>query len=53
MSSDVNSNALTSRGLFEVKNALSTAAEAHVVPQVDPGVGGHHDGVKVLGGDQI
>ena len=47
-----NDHALTSRGLFEVQDALSTAAEAHVVPHVDPephGVGGHNDGVKVLG----
>ena len=52
MSSDVNSHALPSRVLFEVQDALSTAGEAYVVPHVDPephGVGGHNDGVKVLG----
>ena len=46
-----NDHALTSRGLFEVQDALSTAAEAHVVLHVDPephGVGGDHVGVKVL-----
>ena len=52
MSSDVNSHALPSRVLFEVHEALSTAAVAHVVPHVGPephGYGGHHDVVKVLG----
>ena len=47
--------ALTFRGLFQVQvqDALSTGAEAHVVPHVDTephGVRGYHDIVKVLEG---
>ena len=41
---------MTSKGYFEVQKGLSTAAEVHGVPHVDPephGVGGDHVGVKV------
>ena len=43
---------MTSKGYYEVKKGLSTAAEVHGVHHVDPephGVGGDHVGVKVLG----
>ena len=44
-------HALTSRGLFEVQDASSTAVEVQVVTHVDTelhGVGRHHDWVRVL-----
>ena len=47
---------MTSKGYFEVQKGLSTAAEVHGVPHVDPeshGVGGDYVGVKVLGQNKL
>ena len=43
---------MTSKGLFEVQEVLSTAGDANVVPHVDPepNGAGEHDGVTVLYG---